>query len=99
MPRRSRRVLFFSSKTVAIRLTLIMFLVPKKKTGFGSFSFKFFVPIRVCISLIFIVYFLSRSDRVVVCSFLTDVFVDFRIFPVTIYFLVDFCAVCIDNTI
>ena len=35
------------NKTVAIRLTLTIFLVPKKTNEFGPFSFKFFVPIRV----------------------------------------------------
>ena len=36
-----------SVKTVAISLTLTKFLVPNKKKGFGPFSYKFFVPIRV----------------------------------------------------
>ena len=37
----------FFLKTVAISLTLTIFLVPNKKNGFGQFSYKFFVPVRV----------------------------------------------------
>ena len=33
-----------------VRLTLTIFLVPPPKNGFGSFSFKFLVPIRVGLS-------------------------------------------------
>ena len=40
----------FSLKTVVIRLTPTMFLVPKQTNGFGPFSFKFFVPMRVGLS-------------------------------------------------
>ena len=37
----------FSLNTVAISLTLTIFLVLNKKNEFGPFSYKFFVPMRV----------------------------------------------------
>ena len=43
----------FFLKTVAIRLTLTIFLAPNKKNVFGPFSYKFFVPIRVGYALRF----------------------------------------------
>ena len=67
----------FSLKTVAISLTLTIFLVPNKKNEFGPFSYKFVVPIRVGLKSHFVFF---SSDAPSVCpnvSFLISCVITF----------------------